>query len=255
MSASSFQILQVSDPHLHAEAGARMYGVATAGSFAAVLRQALAEARPDLLLVTGDLAQDESRGGYERLRDLLLPAGVPTAVIPGNHDDPALLGEVLGSAGIQVGGHVDTPGWRLVLLSTWTEGDPGGRLGPEELTALDRRLAERPGAHGLVALHHHPVPMGSRWLDTVGLRNPGDLFRVLAAHPGVRGLVWGHVHQAMDDQRDGLRLLSAPSTCYQFRPGSDDFALDDRPPGYRWLTLAADGTMDTRVGWLEQEVP
>ena len=97
--------------------------------------------------------------------------------------------------------------------------------------------------------------MGSRWLDTVGLRNPGELFRVLANHPGVRGLVWGHVHQAMDHQRNGLRLLSAPSTCYQFRPGSDDFALDDRPPGYRWLSLAADGTMAARVGWLEQEVP
>jgi Icc protein len=253
--SASFQILQVSDPHLHAEDGARLYGIATADAFAAVLRQALTESRPDLLLVTGDLAQDESRGGYERLRDLLLPAGVPTAVIPGNHDDPALLGEVLEAAGIQVGGHVDTPHWRLVLLSTWARGDAGGRLTPAELATLDGRLAERPDAHGLVVLHHHPVPMGSRWLDTVGLRNPDEFFRVLAAHPSVRGLVWGHVHQAMDRRQDGLRLLSTPSTCYQFRPGSDDFALDDRPPGYRWLTLAADGTMDTRVGWLEQEVP
>jgi Icc protein len=47
-----------------------------------------------------------------------------------------------------------------------------------------------------------------------------------------------------------LRLLSTPSTCAQFRPGSDSFAIDERPPGYRWLDLRADGRLDTEVVWL-----
>jgi hypothetical protein len=26
--------------------------------------------------------------------------------------------------------------------------------------------------------------------------------------------------------------------------------MDDRPPGYRWLSLHGDGSVSTRVGWL-----
>jgi Icc protein len=34
-------------------------------------------------------------------------------------------------------------------------------------------------------------------------------------------------------------------------PGSEDFAIDDRPPGYRVLELMPDGTIATEVVWLE----
>jgi hypothetical protein len=27
--------------------------------------------------------------------------------------------------------------------------------------------------------------------------------------------------------------------------------MDVRPPGYRWLTLGADGTLSTEVGWVD----
>jgi Icc protein len=46
-------------------------------------------------------------------------------------------------------------------------------------------------------------------------------------------------------------MLSTPSTCSQFLPNSDDFGMDDRPPGYRWLHLYADGAIDTDVVWLD----
>jgi Icc protein len=45
--------------------------------------------------------------------------------------------------------------------------------------------------------------------------------------------------------------MSSPSTCTQFRPNSDDFALDVRPPGYRWLDLTANGKIQTKVVWLD----
>jgi Icc protein len=45
--------------------------------------------------------------------------------------------------------------------------------------------------------------------------------------------------------------MSSPSTCAQFQPSSDTFALDTRPPGYRWIDLHADGSIDTSVVWVE----
>ena len=68
-----------------------------------------------------------------------------------------------------------------------------------------------------------------------------------------RAVLWGHVHQAFDGMRGGLMLMGTPSTCVQFESGSTKFALDERPPGYRWLHLYPDGRIDTRVEWVEGE--
>jgi Icc protein len=49
-----------------------------------------------------------------------------------------------------------------------------------------------------------------------------------------------------------VRLLATPSTGAQFLPGSDNFAIDTRPPGYRTFTLGADGSLHTEVVWLKR---
>ena len=83
------------------------------------------------------------------------------------------------------------------------------------------------------------------------LRRDGAALVDLARQSGAeRGILWGHVHQAFDEERDGLRLMGTPSTCFQFSPGLAGFAIDKRPPGYRWLELHADGQIDTRIVWL-----
>ena len=72
-------------------------------------------------------------------------------------------------------------------------------------------------------------------------------FAVLDRYPGVRGVLWGHVHQEIDRQRNGVRLLASPSTCVQFAAGCENFKADDQPPGYRWLELHSDGRIETAV--------
>src|SRR5438067_1187347 len=58
--------------------------------------------------------------------------------------------------------------------------------------------------------------------------------------------------EAMRRELDGARLLATPSTCAQFLPNSDDFAVDRRPPGYRTLELRPDGSLLTEVVWVAQ---
>ena len=70
-------------------------------------------------------------------------------------------------------------------------------------------------------------------------------------HSNVRGVLWGHVHQSLDSFVHGVRFMASPATCAQFLPGSVDFAIDNRPPGYRVLELMPDGTIATEVCWLE----
>src|SRR5256885_6142487 len=101
-------------------------------------------------------------------------------------------------------------------------------------------------------LHPLPEPMASRWLDRVGLTNAAESLRVIDGHRNVRAIGWGHVHQNYDALRQGVRLLATPSTCAQFLPNADEFAVDRRPPAYRTLELRADGSLLTEVVWVEQ---
>ena len=64
----SARILQLSDTHLMAESGGRLVGIDTDQSLAAVCRLIAKQERVDALLITGDLAGDESEKAYERLR-------------------------------------------------------------------------------------------------------------------------------------------------------------------------------------------
>src|SRR5690606_20318060 len=102
-----------------------------------------------------------------------------------------------------------------------------------------------------ICFHHHPLSMGSRWIDTIGLHNADELLAIVRRHNNVRCVLWGHVHQESDQIIDGVRYLSTPSTCVQFMPGSDDFAIDTLAPGYRWLDLHPDGRVDTGVSRVE----
>jgi Icc protein len=63
-------------------------------------------------------------------------------------------------------------------------------------------------------------------------------------------VITGHVHQHHDSQWGDIPVYSTPSSCVQFKQNSDDFALCEQPPGYRWLDLCADGSLVTGVEFL-----
>jgi 3',5'-cyclic-AMP phosphodiesterase len=247
---SVIRLTHLTDPHLYGGESERLRGIATLPSLEATLAHAQRhDWPPDALLVTGDLVQDDP-AGYAHFRRLFAALRLPVLCLPGNHDEPQAMRRELDRPPFVLGGAVDLGLWRIVLLDSTIPGSAAGRLGPESLAALEAALAGAPQRHALVCLHHHPVPMSSRWLDRVGLQNAGEFFDVIDRHPNVRGIVWGHVHQSYDALRKGVRLLATPSTCAQFEPRSEQFAIDARPPGYRTLELKPDGTLLTDLFWI-----
>jgi 3',5'-cyclic-AMP phosphodiesterase len=244
------RILQITDPHLYGNAAARLRGVETDSTLRSVLADAFA-AVPDYaaLLCTGDLVQDDP-SGYLRFRSIFGSSPKPVLCIPGNHDEPQAMLHELSGAPFQICGTWSSGGWQLVMLDSYDPGHVGGRLTSGELERLDRALGESQ-AHAMVCLHHHPVEMGSRWLDGIGVANADEFWRVIDAHSNVRAVVWGHVHQEYDGRRGSVRLFATPSTGAQFLPKSDRYAVDSRPPGYRHFALHADGRIETAVRWIE----
>jgi Icc protein len=202
---------------------------------------------PDLLLLTGDLAEQPTPSAYQRLGAMLADIGMPIYAIPGNHDDPDLLTAWLCGPTLRAERRIRLASWQIILLDSTLPGAVAGALAPDQLELLEQALGELPRHHALVALHHPPVPVGSPWMDALGLRDAAPLFEILDRHAQVRGVLWGHVHQVFEGARNGVRLMGSPSTCVQFLPGAPAFAIDHRPPGYRWLELAPDGGIRTGV--------
>lgn len=251
MDDQTLNFLQITDPHLHAHRDAMMRGVNTYESFKAIIERIQNGARrPDAVLATGDLVQDETRQGYERFREMALGFDAPVHCVPGNHDSPRIMAEMLNTPPFQFCGSAVYGNWCLVMLNSAVRWDDGGRIEATQLQIMERTLAEHPDHYAVVAMHHHPLPMGSAWLDGIGLRNHEEFFAVIDRFPRVRAIVWGHVHQASDRMRGDVRMLSTPSTGSQFLPNSDTFMMDSRPPGYRWLNLHPDGGVETEVVWL-----
>jgi len=252
-SPEPIRILQVTDLHLRAAPDGELYGVRTNGSFQAVMERALGDDdwHPAAIMVTGDLAEDPSREVYTRFRSAMESFGPPVLCLPGNHDDPSLMAAVLDGGLVSYCTSHTFGSWRVVPLDTVVPGEDGGALSDRELTRLQREISADETQWVIVAVHHQPLPMGSAWLDGVRLGNGPEMLSLLARHRRVRAVVWGHVHQASDRRRGELRLLSTPSTCAQFMPGTTTCVMDSRPPGFRRLDLGHDGSIHTEVVWLD----
>jgi Icc protein len=250
------RLLHLTDLHLRAAPDGEIYGVRTDDSFRATVQRALGDRawRPAALLVTGDIAEDPAPQVYERFRSCVEPLGVPVLCLPGNHDDPAAMAATLNLGNTSVNASRTIGRWRIILLDSFLPGQPGGTLGSAELQRLAAELADARDEWVLVAVHHQPLPMGSAWLDALGLSNGPALLSLLAGHRNVRAVVWGHVHQASDRRLGHLRLLSTPSTCAQFTPDTERCLMDTRPPAFRRLELGPDGDIHTEVHWLEDWV-
>lgn len=244
-------LVQLSDSHLFAEADTALLGMNTRASFARVVEQVLAEQpQIDLMIASGDLSQDGTLASYEAFKQMTSAIPAPARWFAGNHDEPQGMEEAAKDTDL-LEPVVDIGNWRVTLLNSAVPGSVPGYLADDQLQLLAQALSEAPDKHHLICLHHHPVSIDCKWMEPIGLRNPQALFEVLERFPQARALLWGHIHQEIDREYKGLRLLASPSTCIQFKPLSDDFALDTLAPGYRWLRLMPDGQVETGVSRLQ----
>lgn len=250
-SGNTLRLVQITDTHLNGPEDGHLLGMKTLHSMNCVLDMVRAERSAiDAMLLTGDLSQDGSVQAYQRLHDAMLPFGCPVFWFEGNHDDPVSM-RVVAKDTEHMTQVIRTPHWQLVLLNSQVEGAVYGRLPPPQLALLEQALQDAPHLHTLISFHHHPLPMGSQWIDRIGVKNGDEFLALIRRYDNVRCVLWGHVHQESDQLIDNVRFLSSPSTCVQFTPGSEDFSVDTRAPGYRWLDLHDDGSIDTGVSRVE----
>jgi 3',5'-cyclic-AMP phosphodiesterase len=231
-------VLQLSDTHLTSD-GRRCYDRDPTARLQVVIEAWRATGRHvDLVLLTGDIADDGSDGGCRAAAALVAAVGAPVFAIPGNHDTHGAFQESFRSES-----EVELEGWRILGVDSVIPGEVDGAVSAVELfTRLDA-LDPRPT---VVAVHHPPwSPSRHHWFR---LDNGDDLVAGLLARPQVRAVVSGHLHQPFEERRDGLALLGAPSTLYGIRHVDQTFEPDQSIAiGARVLDLQPGGDVRTEL--------
>ena len=245
---SHLLVAQITDTHLFAELDRQWKGISTARTLQAVLdRLQQIQPPPDLLLLTGDLSQDETPESYQRLVSLIAPLGIPAYWIPGNHDNIPVMTEILNRPPISPEKSWMLGNWQFLLLSSVEAGCDGGRLSPDSLQWLDYQLQQTGDRYVMIALHHHPLAIDCEIMDSMMLHNADEFFAIVDRYPQIKIVLCGHIHQEFQQQRGLVSYLGTPSTCIQLLPKTSGIVLDTIGPGFRAIELAIDGTWDTRI--------
>ena len=240
--ADTLTLFHLSDIHFGLEDRAALDGVCAA----------IAQRRPDAVLITGDLTMRARRREFAAARDWIAKLDVPVTVEVGNHDMPyfnlwerftdpykrflgveQLLEMPLALPGLAV----------IPLLTTvkaqwrwpWSEGLVSARALAETLAAIDQVPT---GTRVLVTAHHPLTERSARGeLLTIG----GDQAMAALAGRGVAAVLSGHVHDPFDltaeTEQGPLRMIGAGTLSKRIR---------STPASYNELTVTP-GAISVKV--------
>lgn len=220
-----YLVVQISDVHL-TTSGWLPPGVRPRDNLSGGLRH-LAEAgvRPDVFLLTGDLADTGEAGCYGDLAEIMSEAaassGASVIFLPGNHDDRDAFCRSLRPG--EDGGPVSRTYWRdglrIIALDSTVPGEDYGHLDEQALKHLSSELATAAPDGTIVALHHPPIPSPIESMTRIALRNPEQL-RDAIAGSDVRLVVCGHNHHASSGMLGAIPVWVCPAAAYQADPAS-----------------------------------
>jgi len=240
-------IAHVSDTHFGGPADARARAERVLAHLLAL------DPRPDVLLVTGDVADHGTPEEYAEAREVFDAWPGPLLVGTGNHDVRAefargLLGREAHGPLLQ---DFEAAEFRLLMLDSLVSARDGrridhGELSPDQLEWLDQQLAsdDRPT---FVCLHHPPVDIGLGLMARILLQDPEPLELVITEHPHVVATLVGHAHTACATTFAGRPLLIGGGCASTVPLDAEDLPVvwEAAPPSFALHLLHADGRLTT----------
>ena len=215
---------------------------------------------PDLVVATGDLANDATAAEYAAVHEALSRLDMPFYVIPGNHDDRSAL-----AAAFAADGYLPAQGdflhyvveefpLRLIMLDTTIPGEDSGEMCDRRLAWLEARLAEAPERPTVIFMHHPPFASGPPFFDRLGLAGGDAVGAIVAGNRQVEAVLCGHVHRAIDLGWRGTLAATTPGTAFQYpleMADVDDVDPVREPAACRVCVWTPEGGLVTHLSFIE----
>lgn len=241
------RILQLTDLHVFADPAERLKGIPTYELLQDVVNHiAATEEEFDYVIVTGDHTHDELPESYQAVRQLLHPWLDRLRVVPGNHDDRAVLRSVFpdcvsGEHQQRINFSFQTAGWLCLGLDTHVPGEVSGLIDSAQVDWIWQKLGAYQPERVALFMHHPPVLLNSVWMDRIGLQGRELLQKCIKQNPSIQLVCCGHVHHESTHEVGDASIVTTPSTGLQFSPDGDEPTFVAAPPGYRIIELSETG--------------
>jgi Icc protein len=249
------KIIQISDSHLFQNNDLTLFSVKSNFRFEKVLSQIISNESidTDLILITGDISQDETPESYQVIADHLDKLNIPIFWIPGNHDNLSVMQSTFqNTKNFNYVKFLSLPYWHLIFINTKLINSDSGFLHPDELNTLSLELEKAPANKKLVIImHHHPIPVGTPLIDKYILQNRKEFLNILPTDKDIL-ILCGHVHGDYKIIQNNITLETCPATCLQWKKGTSTIDIEHNI-GYKVFYLnETDYTSATKL-WIADE--
>lgn len=216
-------IAQITD--LHVSCGGKLSAgrVDTRAAFGRCIEHLLnLSMQPDVLLISGDLAETGAAEEYEFVAEGLRQLPFPAFAVLGNHDLREAMRAALPAAVESIAsGHlciaVDRYPVALIGLDTAVPGQPHGELCADRLHWFEQTLSALAGKPAIIFMHHPPFQTGLPMIDSIALKAGLTEFKqILKNSRNVLAVLCGHAHRAIETAIAGIPVRLAPSSSHQF---------------------------------------
>ena len=239
---ATLQIAHLSDLHIlqdyygsHLDRAPLAQPVPPAPYVAAGLREAAA-ARPDVIVLTGDLVHEGTEEDYRLLRRMVDREcqGIPVIPVLGNHDFKAAF--YRGYLGREPEGlytaRYDINGYCLLVMGTARERCANGCIPEEEVRWLADALREN-SREGTILLGHHPLASRQAWFHT----DFPESFRRVVEESDVFAYLCGHAHYGEIRTVMGIQQITAESFAFGVETVSSTEVIYTETRGYNtcWI--------------------
>ncbi len=196
--------------------------------------------QPDLVLATGDLADEPDEDTYSAMREIFERLKMPIYVIPGNHDDRNMVRRAFSSLGyLPANGPflhytIEDYPLRMIGLDTLEKDGEGAEMCADRLHWLDDRLSEQPDRPTFIFMHHQPIMTRMGYIEKNAFPGAAEMGILIRRHQHVEWITCGHLHRPIQLRWGGTTVSIAPSSAFQRTLTLDnnmDKAFINEPPG------------------------
>jgi len=197
---------------------------------------------PDVLVVSGDLANHGNEKDYKRVHDLFKTLNMPYYIVVGNHDQRSSLRSIFsehtymntGSEFIQYA--LEDYPVRIVVIDTLAVGSHRGLMDKERLDWLDKTLAQEKKKPTMIFMHHPPFETGMPYPDSLGMDGKEELGAIIRKYSNIEAVASGHTHREAALRWNGTVAYTTPSSSFSYK--LEFYDVDDldplmEPPAYR----------------------